>query len=164
MGTLGWDTTGYKGLMFRDIPGAKTPLIVRGFHVERTWDMSNPHRLGLFELTGPGGYVSLSDVFFREDEDFSPARFGDCAMIHKEELTVEGAWGAKLWDNSGTGSNDIGSAWKVDVGATEEIMVVPDGKGAACLFKSFRNSQDTPFGRPRILDLSQCKLLKNRFL
>ena len=166
MGKLDWNTDGYQGLMIRDIPDAKEQLIVRPTGVNRTWGMRDPHRLGLFELTGPPGYVSLSDAFFRE-EGVGVDRFEDHGMIHEQELTVEAAWGPKLWDDSHTGSSDVGSAWAVDVGpfddAKSKILVVPDNGAPASLFKSF-NTQDTPGGKPRKLDLSQCKLLKNHFL
>ena len=166
MGADGWDTTGYQGLMIRNIPDAKTPLIVKGTGVNRTWGMRSPHRLGLFELTGPAGFVSLSDAFFRE-ESVTVDRFEDHGMVHEQELTVEADWGSKMWDDSHTGSSDVGSAWKVDVGAFDDarsrIQVVPDGKGAATLFKSF-STQKAPGGKPRKLDLSQCKMLKNQWL
>nr|OQO24438.1 hypothetical protein B0A51_09112 [Rachicladosporium sp. CCFEE 5018] len=166
MGSLGWDTSGYQGLMIRDIPDAKVPLIVKGQGTNRNWGMRSPHRLGLFELLGPAGYVSLSDMFIRE-EWIGVDRFEDHGMVHQDELTVEGEWGSKIWDDSHTGSNDVGSAWRVEVGAFDDakskIMIVPDGKGAASLFKCF-NTQNTSTGKPRKLDLSKCKMLKNHFL
>jgi hypothetical protein len=166
IGALSWDTSGYQGLMIRDFLGAKDALILKGTGVARTWGMRDPHRLGLFELSGPKGYISLSDAFFREEE-IGVDRFEDHGMVHEKELTVEDAWGAKVWDDFHMGSKDVGSAWKIDVGAFDDakskITVVPDGKGAASLFKSFR-TQSAPGGRPRKLDLSQCKMLKNHFL
>ncbi|OQN99888.1 hypothetical protein B0A48_14093 [Cryoendolithus antarcticus] len=166
MGTLDWDTTDYQGLMIRDIPDAKAPLIVKGTGTNRTRGMRSPHRLGLFELTGPSGYVSLSDMFIRE-EDIGVDRFEDQGVVHQDELTVEGEWGSKMWDDSHTGSRDVGSAWRIEVGAFDDakskIMVVPDGKGAGSLIKSF-STQDPPTGKPRKLDMSKCKMLRNRYL
>ncbi|KAF3046485.1 hypothetical protein E8E12_010134 [Didymella heteroderae] len=165
-GSLGWNTDNYQGLMIRDIPDAKVQLIVRPTGVFRTWGMRSPHRLGLFGLQGPPGYISLSDAFFRE-EGVGVDRFEDQGMIHEQELTVEASWGSKLWDDSHTGSNDVGSAWAVDVGpfddAKSKILKVPDNSSPGFLFKSF-STQDTPGGKPRKLDLSKCKLLKNSFL
>lgn len=152
--------------MIRNIPDAKEQLIVKPTGLWRTWGMRDPHRLGFFALKGPDGFVSLSDAFFRE-EDVGLNRFEDQGMIHEQELTVEASWGSKLWDDSHTGSKDVGSVWAVDVGpfddAKSKIMKVPDGSSAGTLFKSFSN-QDTPGGKPRKLDLSKCKLLKNNFI
>ncbi len=105
--------------MIRDIPDAKVQLIVRPTGVFRTWGMRSPHRLGLFGLQGPPGYISLSDAFFRE-EGVGVDRFEDQGMIHEQELAVEASWGPKLWDDSHTGSNDVGSAWVVDVGPFDD--------------------------------------------
>ena len=165
-GSLSWNTDKYQGLMIRDIPDAKVQLIVRPTGVFRTWGMRSPHRLGLFGLQGPPGYISLSDAFFRE-EGVGLDRFEDQGMIHEQELTVEASWGSKLWDDSHTGSNDVGSAWAVDVGpfddAKSKVLKVPDKSSPGFLFKSF-STQDTPGGKPRKLDLSKCKLLNNNFL
>jgi hypothetical protein len=83
MGALGWDTTGYEGLMIRDIPHAGVPLIVEGTRVNRTWGMRSPHRLGLFKLTGLDDYVSLSDAFFRDEE------IGVHVLCHSDQVRCD---------------------------------------------------------------------------
>lgn len=128
--------------------------------------MRSPHRMGLFELSGPPGYVALSGAWFREEE-VDVSRFGDQGMVHKDELTLEAEWGKKLWDDSGTGSNDVGMALAVDTGAfdddKEKILVVPEGKGRAWLYHGI-TGQVTPSWKPRKLDMSKCKLLTNHYV
>jgi hypothetical protein len=163
-----WKLDGFQGLLIRDVPGAATPLIVPAAPgVDRKWGMRSPHRFGLFEANAPDGYVALSAAFIRDD-GADERLFDGQGMVHEAELTVPAQWERKLWDDSGTHSNDVGAAWAVRAGAVDDarthILVVPGGQTRAWLFHGQNGNQNQPTWTPRTLDLSKCKLLQNHYV
>lgn len=122
---------------------------------------------GLFELTGPQGYVPLSGQFLRKNQPILDDFMGQ-GVVDEKELTLPVKWGKLIWNDSKTGSTETGSAWAVDTGALDDdsakILVVPEGKDPAFLFHASNKTNQAPNFTPQKLDLSKCKLLKNKYV
>lgn len=151
----------WRGLLIRDIPGAKTSMIKAPTDVQRKWGMRARKRCGLYEMIGPNGFSAIS-AFFHED-DASGLDSVKGHVLVSDELTLPGQFGDRLWEDKGTGANDDGTAWKVL--NDPKIAVLPTaGDRNPCYFFHAESGYDKPRYNPRVLDFSKFTIVSNKWL